>query len=63
MDNMSQTKLLQKFEGGGGGGAEKFIGCQTMLPYFGKRRQVTKMTFLVKEQYVSVIFTDVNGIS
>ena len=34
-----------------------------MLPYFGKRKQVTKVTFLVKEQNVSVISTDVNGIS
>ena len=31
--------------------------------YFGKRKQVTKVTFLVKEQNVSVIYTDVNGIS
>ena len=29
----------------------------------GKRKQVTKVTFLVKEQNVSVIYTDVNGIS
>ena len=35
----------------------------TMLPFFGKKKQVTKVTFLVKEQSVSVIFTDVNGIS
>ena len=35
----------------------------TILPYFGKRKQVTKVTFLVKEQNVSVIYTDVNGIS
>ena len=34
-----------------------------MLVYFGKRKQVTKVTFLVKEQNVSVISTDVNGIS
>ena len=34
-----------------------------ILPYFGKRKQVTKVTFLVKEQNVSVIYTDVNGIS
>ena len=33
------------------------------LPYFGKRKQVTNVTFLVKEQNVSVISTDVNGIS
>ena len=33
------------------------------LPYSGKRKQVTKVTFLVKEQNVSVICTDVNGIS
>ena len=30
----------------------------TMLPYFGKRKQVTKVTFLVKEQNVSVISTE-----
>ena len=35
----------------------------TKLPYFGKRKQVTKVTFLVKEQNVFVISTDVNGIS
>ena len=34
-----------------------------ILPYFGKRKQVTKVKFLVKEQNVSVIYTDVNGIS
>ena len=34
-------------------------GCST-LPYFGKREQLTKVTFLVKEQNVSVISTDVN---
>ena len=33
------------------------------LSYFGKRKQVTKVKFLVKEQNVSVISTDVNGIS
>ena len=33
------------------------------LPYSGKRKQVTKVKFLVKEQNVSVISTDVNGIS
>ena len=38
-------------------------GQQTLLPYFGKRKQVTKNLFLVKEQNVSVISTDVNGIS
>ena len=27
-----------------------------MLPYFGRRKQVTKVTFLVKEQNVSVNF-------
>ena len=31
-----------------------------ILPYFGKRKQVTKVTFLVKEQNVSVISTGVN---
>ena len=35
----------------------------TILPYFGKRKQVTKVKFLVKDQNVSVISTDVNGIS
>ena len=35
----------------------------SILPYFGKRKQVTKVTFLVKEQNVCVICTDVNGIS
>ena len=34
-----------------------------MLPYFGKRKQVTKVKFIVKEQNVSVISTDVDGIS
>ena len=34
-----------------------------VLPYFGKRKQVTKVTFLVKEQNVSVISTDIDGIS
>ena len=34
-----------------------------MMPYFGKREQVTKVTFLVKEQNVSVISTDINKIS
>ena len=36
---------------------------EQLLPYFGKRKQVTKVTFLVKEQNVSVISTDVNAIS
>ena len=35
----------------------------TKLPYVCKRKQVTKVTFLVKEQNVSVIYTAVNGIS
>ena len=38
----------------------------TMLPYFGKRKQVTNfllLTFLVKEQNVCVISVDVSGIS
>ena len=35
----------------------------TILPYFGKRKQVTKVTFLVKEQNVSVICSNVNRIS
>ena len=34
----------------------------SILPYFGKMKQVTKVTFLVKEQNVSVISTDVSGI-
>ena len=33
------------------------------LPYFGKRKQVTKVKFLVKEQNVFVISTDANEIS
>ena len=33
------------------------------LGYFGKRKQVTKVTFLVKEQNVSVTPTEINGIS
>ena len=36
---------------------------QIILPYFGKRKQVTKVAFLVKEQNESVISTDVNRIS
>ena len=36
---------------------------QASLPYSGKRKQVKKVKFLVKEQNVSVISTDVNGIS
>ena len=35
----------------------------TVLSYFGKRKQVTKVTFCVIEQNASVISTDVNGIS
>ena len=38
-------------------------GFNIKLPYFGLRKQVTKVTFLVKEQNMSVISTDVNGIS
>ena len=38
-------------------------GPTCILPYFGKRKQVTKVTFLVKEENVSVISTDINGIS
>ena len=34
-----------------------------ILPYFGKRKQVTKVKFLVKEKNVPVISTDINGIS
>ena len=43
----------------------KFLGedCKPFCLYFGKRKQVTKVTYLVKEQNVSVISTDVNGIS
>ena len=33
------------------------------VPYFGKRKQVPKLKFLVKEQNVSVMSTDINGIS
>ena len=32
-----------------------------MLLYFGKRKQVTKIKFLLKKQNVSVISTDFNG--
>ena len=42
---------------------ESSIGKYTGLPCVGKRKQVTKVTFLVKEQIVSVISTDVNGTS
>ena len=42
----------------------EYIGDKSStLPYFGKRKQVTQVTFLVKEQNVSIISTDVNGIS
>ena len=41
--------------------AEKFL--SNILPYFVKRKQVTKVTFLVKEQNVSVISIYANGIS
>ena len=34
-----------------------------ILPYIGKRKQVTKVKFLVKDQNVSVISTDINRIS
>ena len=34
-----------------------------MLTHFGKRKHVTKVIFLVKEQNVSLVSTDVNGIS
>ena len=44
-------------------GLEQSKTTKAMLPYFGKRKQVTKVTFLVKEQNVSIITTDVNGIS
>ena len=37
--------------------------CCIILPYSDKRKQVTKVTFPVKEQNVSVIYTDVNVIS
>ena len=38
--------------------------CATfIMPYFGKRKQVTKVTFCVQDQNVSVISTDINGIS
>ena len=42
---------------------ESVHGVVTNLPYLGKRKQVTKVTFVVKEPNVSVKFcTDVNGI-
>ena len=33
------------------------------LPYFGKRKQVTELTFLVKVLNVSVIYIAVNAVS
>ena len=33
-----------------------------MLPYSDKRKQLLKMTFLVNEQNVSVIYIDINRI-
>ena len=39
---------------------------QILLPYTAlpwQKEQVTKVTFLVKEKHVSVISTDVNGMS
>ena len=39
------------------------VSMRLLLPYVGKRNQVTKVKFLVKEQSVFVIFTDVSGIS
>ena len=42
---------------------KKLVQLHFVTDYFGKRKQVTKVTFLVKEQNVSVIPTDVNGIS
>ena len=38
-------------------------GIGPTLPYFGKRNQVTKVTFLLLQQNVSVISTDINRIS
>ena len=37
--------------------------CQTALPYSDKRKQLLKMTFLVNEQNVSVMYIDINAIS
>ena len=45
----------------GGGGIpkiEKKEKTYPVLPYIGRRKQVTKIKFLVKEQNVSVISTD-----
>ena len=39
------------------------VTCLGDLPYFDKRKQVTKVTFLAKEHKVSPISTDVNGLS
>ena len=39
------------------------VKMMTILPYFGKRKQVTKVKFLVEEPNMSVISTGVNGIS
>ena len=38
-----------------------FKSAPPILPYFDKRKQVTKVTFPVKEQNVSAIYTDVNA--
>ena len=63
------SNALRSLGGGGAFPLLKVMGTEydlaiiSSLPYFGKRKQVTKVTFLVKEQNVSVISTDVNGIS
>ena len=45
-------------------GKKLYFGTVAILPYFGKRKQVTKVTFLVKEHInVSVTSIDNNGIS
>ena len=36
---------------------------QTILHYFGERKQVTELTFVVKELNVSVIYIAINAIS
>ena len=41
----------------------EFVLIYEYCPNLAKGKQVTKVTFLVKEQNVSVIYTDVNGIS
>ena len=52
-------KIVRNRPGGELSGRELSVG--NSLSYFGKRKQVTKVTFLVKGQNVSVISIDING--